>query len=100
MGKADKAFKTFVNNIPNDKLTSLPDATQTLYRDVDFRLDMQGMTADKPPRHNLQVQINNSTTISTLKKQAPKTVSMYHASKSDTPAVIRQGLLDGTNVPS
>lgn len=47
-----------------------------------------------PSKYNLQVQINRQTTISTLKKHQPATVSTYLADKSATPAVIRQGLLD------
>lgn len=33
------------------------------------------MTSSNPQEHNLQVQVNKGTTISTLKKHAPSTVA-------------------------
>ncbi|EME38205.1 hypothetical protein DOTSEDRAFT_114070, partial [Dothistroma septosporum NZE10] len=63
MGKAKKSLEAFINGIPDSKLTGLPTTIQTLYKDTDFRLDMQG------------VQVNKGTGISTLKKTAPKTVA-------------------------
>lgn len=33
------------------------------------------MTSDSPAKHNLQIQVNKGTGISTLKKAAPKTVA-------------------------
>ena len=69
--------------------------------DLQYPLFLQMTTAQphkKPPvpsRHNLQVQINKQTTISTLKKLQPATVSIYIANETDSPAIIRQGLLDG-----
>ena len=69
--------------------------------DLQYLSFLQMTTAQphkKPPvpsRHNLQVQINKQTTISTLKKLQPATVSIYIANKTDSPAIIRQGLLDG-----
>ncbi|KAF2768103.1 hypothetical protein EJ03DRAFT_274905 [Teratosphaeria nubilosa] len=75
MGKAQKALKAFIEGIPESKLTNLTKSIGTLYKDDDFRLDMQGMTSDDPAKHNLQVQVNNGTAISTLKKAAPKTVA-------------------------
>ncbi|KAI0346108.1 hypothetical protein BDW22DRAFT_1425635 [Trametopsis cervina] len=95
MGKADKALVAFINAIPDDKLTAIPTNTGTLYRDTDFRLDMQGMTTGNPQRHNLQVQINKQTTISTLKKHAPATVSTYLSAPGATAATVREGLLQG-----
>lgn len=53
------------------------------------------MTSDKPPKHNLQVQINNQTSISTLKKLAPKTVAKYLSNSGDAAATVRKGLQDG-----
>ncbi|KAI0315671.1 hypothetical protein OF83DRAFT_1265903, partial [Amylostereum chailletii] len=66
MGRASKALEAFINSIPDAKLTGLSTGAATLYKDTDFRLDMQGMTSDKPQKFNLQVQINNGTSISTL----------------------------------
>jgi hypothetical protein len=53
------------------------------------------LTSGKPQQYNLQVQVNNQTSISTLKKVAPKTVAKYLASSGDTAATVRQGLIDG-----
>lgn len=49
MGKADKALVAFINAIPDDKLTAIPTNTGTLYRDTDFRLDMQGVRSRLSP---------------------------------------------------
>ncbi|KAM0259449.1 hypothetical protein ACHAQJ_003344 [Trichoderma viride] len=73
MGKASKSLKAFIDEIPDSSLTGLSTSPGTIYSDTDFRLDMQGMTTAQ--EHNLQVQINKNTTISTLKKFAPKTVA-------------------------
>ncbi len=43
MGKASKALKSFIEDIPDDKLTSFTDGQHTLYTSDDFRLDMQGV---------------------------------------------------------
>jgi hypothetical protein len=44
MGKAKKAAKEFIEGIPDDKLKDIPDGIGTLYKDEDFRLDMQGVS--------------------------------------------------------
>jgi len=43
MGKASKALKEFINGIPDSKLTGLPSSGGTIYKDTNFRLDMQGV---------------------------------------------------------
>ncbi len=48
-----------------------------------------------PSKYNLQVQINKQTTISTLKKHQPATVSIFVANITDSAATIQKGLLDG-----
>ncbi|KAL2206896.1 hypothetical protein CC79DRAFT_1398762 [Sarocladium strictum] len=73
MGKASKSLKAFISSIPDSALNRLPLEGGTIYINTDFRLDMQGMTSAQ--EHNLQVQINKGTTISTLKKFAPQTVA-------------------------
>lgn len=45
MGKADKALKEFIAAIPASKLQDLPTNAGTLYKDVNFRLDMQGVSS-------------------------------------------------------
>ncbi|KAK4063426.1 uncharacterized protein Triagg1_9446 [Trichoderma aggressivum f. europaeum] len=84
MGKADKQLKAFIENIPDSSLTALPTNPGTLHKDTNFRLDMQGMT--KKQEHNLQVQVNKGTTITSLKKVAPKTVAGPVLVKSKEPS--------------
>lgn len=43
MGKAAKALKTFIDGIPDSKITDMSEGAGTLHKDVDFRLDMQGV---------------------------------------------------------
>lgn len=54
------------------------------------------MTSDKPAKHNLQVQINKQTTITSLKGAAPNTVAtlIVPADGSMSVAQVRQGLID------
>ena len=42
-GKATKALESFINEIPDSKLSDLPTQGGTIYKDTDFRLDMQGV---------------------------------------------------------
>ena len=47
-------------------------------------------------KYNLQLQVNNSVTISTYKRYKGESVSMYHASPLvDTPFSIKEGLKRG-----
>lgn len=91
MGKATKALKAFIEGIPDTSLARLSMSAGTIYSDTDFRLDMQGVRIPIPfdqiyllltcvqmttaQEHNLQVQVNKGTSISTLKKVAPATVA-------------------------
>lgn len=43
MGKAGKALRAFINEIPDDKLENLSVTAGTLYKDTNFRVDMQGV---------------------------------------------------------
>lgn len=43
MGKASKALKEFIENIPDAKLTGFSTAPGTIYKTTEFRLDMQGV---------------------------------------------------------
>jgi len=43
MGKATKALKAFIDDIPDSDLEALPTSGGTIYSDDDFRLDMQGV---------------------------------------------------------
>jgi hypothetical protein len=42
MGKASKALKDFIDDIPDSDLEALPTTPGTIHSDIDFRLDMQG----------------------------------------------------------
>lgn len=53
------------------------------------------MTSDKPPKYNLQIQVNYQTTITTLEKVAPDTVAgPVLATGDETAEDIRKALLD------
>jgi hypothetical protein len=58
------------------------------------------MTNDKPAKHNLQVQINYQTTITSLKGKAPDTVVtlIVPADGSMSVAQVRQGLIDAITI--
>ncbi|KAJ4386802.1 hypothetical protein N0V93_009700 [Gnomoniopsis smithogilvyi] len=96
MGKASSSLIEFIEDIPEDKLKALPTTHTKIYFNVDYRLDMQGMTTKKPQHHNLQVQVNNGTTITTLKALAPVTVAGTTLVPSEnpwTPAEIKADLM-------
>ncbi|PQE17865.1 hypothetical protein CJF30_00010352 [Rutstroemia sp. NJR-2017a BBW] len=94
MGKNTKRVQEFIDGIPDSKLTALPSSAGTIYTTTDFRLDMQGLTSGDPQKHNLQIQINKQTTITSLKKSAPQTVATLLVLKNDAPsaATIKQDL--------
>lgn len=50
MGKANKDLKAFIEEIPDDSLNALPTIPGTIYSDIDFRLDMQGVSITLPLR--------------------------------------------------
>lgn len=94
---ARDAVEKFIKGIPDGKLKDLPKTSTTgLVKNIHLRLDMQGMTSDKPPKHNLQVQVNNETTITTLKVAAKKTIAgpvFAPLNNAWPPAKIRAALL-------
>ena len=53
------------------------------------------MTKEPPTRYNLQVQINNSVTITSLKRNKGDSVAIFLAPLNATAAQIRKGLIDG-----
>lgn len=93
MGKATAALRDFIESIPDAKLTGFrdPRPAYMVYSTRDFRLDVRNVsgaslsihslilptlfwkTSTKPPKYNLQVQINRQSTISTLKAMKDKT---------------------------
>jgi hypothetical protein len=48
MGKAQKALKSFIEGIPASKLEKISSGPGTLYKNSDFRLDMQGVSGTHP----------------------------------------------------
>jgi len=71
MGGNEKKVEDFLDKVPDDKLTGLSQTVKCLYKNEEFRLDMQGMTSDDPQQHNLQVQVNNKP----LRGNVPNTVA-------------------------
>lgn len=71
----NKHLIAFINSIPDSKLTGLPRSGRTLTSDGTFRIDMQGMTSDKPPKHNLQVQVNDKPSITSYAGVEGETVA-------------------------
>ena len=52
------------------------------------------MTSDKLPKHNLQIQVNKGTKISTLKNVAPRTVAgPVLAATGESASTIKSALL-------
>lgn len=57
MGKGSKALKAFIANLPDSKVTGLTTTANTIiYKDEDFRLDMQGV-GEVPWNVNLGCQM-------------------------------------------
>ena len=65
----------YINSIPSIKFLDLPDGQGTIHKDMNLRLDMQGMSSHNPPRHNLQVQVNRECVITSLKRVKGDTVA-------------------------
>ncbi|KAH7305447.1 hypothetical protein B0I35DRAFT_443806 [Stachybotrys elegans] len=87
-----KLLRDFIDEIPDSKLQGLPNSQTTLYRDQNFRLDMQGMTSSG--QWNLQIQVNNRPKASSLREYAPDTVSGPVLVSPDSPMdaeAIREG---------
>jgi len=95
MGKATKALKEFIENIPDSKLTGFSTAAGTIYKTTEFRLDMQGITTKK--EFNLQIQANKEAHITSVKGLAPKTVAgpvLIGEKETVTAATVRTRLLN------
>ncbi|KAI8627876.1 hypothetical protein F5Y19DRAFT_477048 [Xylariaceae sp. FL1651] len=75
MGKVKNSLEKFIGNIPDSKLCAFPTIPRKIHTDANYRLDMQGMTSAEPQKHNLQIQVNKDTPITTLAKAAPLTVA-------------------------
>ncbi|KAJ4129734.1 hypothetical protein NW754_004018 [Fusarium falciforme] len=100
MGKGGKALKNFIESIPDDKINGFTDGEHALYSNTHYRLDNRGLASGDPKIHNLQVRVNRETTISTLKREAGKTVATALVPKAGdwTPDMIRDELLSNRKI--
>jgi len=73
MGKATKALKEFIADIPASKLTGFPTSAGEIWSTTEFRLDMQGMTSKR--EFNLQIQANRQAKTTSVRGLAPQTVA-------------------------
>ncbi|KAF8454819.1 hypothetical protein BDZ91DRAFT_852901 [Kalaharituber pfeilii] len=82
--RAEVAFEEFLAKIPEDKLQRpFSDRIRTIYQDVNYRLDMQSMTADS---WNLQIQANimaKEKTVATLSPNTASEVRVPYETESD-----------------
>ncbi|KAI1362455.1 hypothetical protein F5Y08DRAFT_341677 [Xylaria arbuscula] len=76
MGKAKDNLLDFIMNIPDDRLMyPARGCPKTLWSNVNYRLDFQGITSGDNPRYNLQIQVNNGAVITSIKDLPPGTVA-------------------------
>ncbi|CDM35464.1 hypothetical protein DTO013E5_8051 [Penicillium roqueforti] len=73
--KTAQELVDFINSIPDSKMLGFTHGEHELFKDVNFRLDMQGLTSGRPQYYNLHVQINKGTTITSLKRETGKSVA-------------------------
>ncbi|KAJ4138651.1 hypothetical protein NW768_002502 [Fusarium equiseti] len=68
-------LKSFIDNIPAIRLVNFPPsaASNPVHSDMNFRLDMQGITS--AGEFNLQVQVNRQTKNKSLRAAASQTVA-------------------------
>jgi hypothetical protein len=88
-----KALKAFIDEIPAAKLENFPGSAGTLYKDDNFRLDLQGVSVPfsigafldysltrisaqvTQTAYNLQIQANKGAPNTSVRKAAPQSVS-------------------------
>lgn len=74
MGKGSiKLLGEFIDGIPDEKLQYFSDTPGLIYKERNFRLDMQGKTTSGG--WNLQIQVNRGATTKNLRAIAPKTIA-------------------------
>ncbi|KAK4118878.1 hypothetical protein N657DRAFT_637728 [Parathielavia appendiculata] len=86
-----KILRDFIDNIPDHKLENFSDGPGTIHKDIDLRLDMQGITNND--EWNLQIQVNYGCKTTSLKPYAPDTVAgpvLVSRTAPLTPEEIRQ----------
>lgn len=74
-GAANCQLKSFIDSIPAIRLENFAPSAMSnpIYSDMNFRLDMQGITS--AGEFNLQVQVNRQTTIKSLRVARGNTVA-------------------------
>lgn len=86
----------------DEKFESLPTSTgTTICTSRNVRVDMQSMTSDDPPQHNIQAQINYGCKITSLAKLAPNTVAHCIVPSGDNAlsgAEVKKMLIDSVDV--
>ncbi|KAM0414694.1 hypothetical protein ACHAPT_013456 [Fusarium lateritium] len=88
MGKASKALKEFIESIPDGKINGFMNREHTLYKDVNYRLDNQGLTTGEPKFNNLKVQVNRETTLGTLDRETAFSALQREAGKTVVTALV------------
>ncbi|KAK3897085.1 hypothetical protein C8A05DRAFT_20078 [Staphylotrichum tortipilum] len=73
VGGLEPRVRNFIDYIPDSKLSGFPNLPTTLYKDVDLRLDMQGITSND--EWNIQIQVNFGCKTTSLRPFAPTTVA-------------------------
>jgi TFIIF-interacting CTD phosphatase-like protein len=75
-----KLAKGWIEDIPDATFESLSTSTNTgMWKNDNIHIDMQGMTSDKPAKHNVQVQVNARPALKSFQKYASQTIAMYLA---------------------
>lgn len=72
-----KMYHAWIDEIPDSKLEG-GIGSGSIYKDENFRLDMQGFTTAKdgePQKFNIQMQANKHAPVSSIRKLAPNTVA-------------------------
>jgi hypothetical protein len=72
-----KLSHMWIDDIPDSKLEG-GIGSGSIYKDANFRLDMQGLTTAKdgePQKLNIQMQANKHAPVSSIRKLAPGTVA-------------------------
>ncbi|KAI8652736.1 hypothetical protein NCS57_01338600 [Fusarium keratoplasticum] len=86
-----KLLAEFIEDIPDGKLLEFSDTPGPIYKEQNFRLDLQGKTT--AGGWNLQIQVNREAETKRLRALAPKTISgpvLVTLEANMTPEEIRQ----------
>ncbi|KAI9695720.1 MAG: hypothetical protein M1836_006086 [Candelina mexicana] len=97
------AYEDFIDNL-GDKILGFQGMTQInrVAKDRNFRFDMQGLTTKDTcgkQYYNLQIQVQNESSITTLRKLAPKTAGrvLVNVEAEVTAPQVAQAFKDSNN---